>query len=167
MISFFWINILKMVRDWPKSLMIFILLALWIDFVRDTVQDYSFNMTESVEGKIFKMRPDLDVARETTVMFEWEDPVLPSGVKHMTKHVLCFPGDILKREGLIFYCNGVMINRAKLRTKSGDFLNVFEWTEGPVPDGVFFAGTDHPDGYDSRYYGFVPLDSAVVVERTL
>jgi type IV secretory pathway protease TraF len=167
MISFLWFNIVKMAKDWPRSLIILAFLALWFDFVRDVASDYSFNMTESVDGKIFKMRPDLTVSKETTVMFEWNDPVLPKGVKHMTKHVLCFPGDVLKREGLAFYCNGVIISRAKQHTRTGDPLKAFDWTEGKVPNGVFFAGTDHPDGYDSRYYGFVPLDSAVVVERAL
>lgn len=167
MISFLWINAVKILRDWPRSLLILLFAVLWLDFLSDIASEYTFNMTESVDGKIFKLRPDLQVQKQTTVMFEWDDPILPAGVDFMTKHVLCFPGDILKRDGLTFYCNGEMISRAKLKTKTGDPLTVFDWTEGPVPQDVFFAGTDHPDGYDSRYYGFVPLDGAVVVEKTL
>ena len=85
----------------------------------------------------------------------------------MTKHVLCLPGDLLEVVGLDFYCNGVLITRAKTHTRRGDPLPIFEWDGGPVPADVFFAGTDHPDGYDSRYFGFVPLDSATVLERKL
>lgn len=167
MISFLWFNGKKMLRDWPRSLLILAFAFLWLDFISDTAKKYSFNMTASVDGKIFKMRPDLQIEKQSTVMFEWDDPILPAGVEHMTKHVLCFPGDILIRDGFNFYCNGQMITKAKRKTRAGEPLTAFDWTEGPVPADVFFAGTDHPDGYDSRYYGFVPLDSAVVVEKAL
>ncbi|WP_262695997.1 S26 family signal peptidase [Kordiimonas aquimaris] len=167
MISFIWFNSIKLARDWRRSLLVLALALLWFDVVGEVAGRYAFNMTASVDGKIFKMRPDLAVEKQATVMFKRDDPLLPAGVNHMTKHVLCFSGDILKRDGLDFYCNGEKITRAKRATKTGDPLRVFDWSEGQVPEGVFFAGTRHPDGYDSRYYGFVPLGSAVIVEKVL
>ncbi len=167
MISFLYNCWLRMLVDWRHSLLILTLAVLWLMLVADFIKGYAFNMTESVDGKIFKLRPELTVQKNTTVIFERKDPILPVGVDHMTKHVLCMPGDILRRDGFDFFCNGHLITRAKPYSNAGDLLPIFGWIEGPVPTGVFFAGTDHPDGYDSRYFGFIPLDSATVVERTL
>lgn len=167
MISFLYIHFKRMLCNWRWSMPIIAALFLWLIVVADFASHYAFNMTDSVKGKIFKIRPDLSVERDTVVIFPRRDPALPDGVEHMTKHVLCLPGDLLEVIGLDFYCNGVLITRAKTHTRRGDPLPLFEWEGGPVPADVFFAGTDHPDGYDSRYFGFVPLDSATVLERKL
>nr|WP_245999156.1 hypothetical protein [Eilatimonas milleporae] len=92
---------------------------------------------------------------------------MPKNVHNLTKLALCMPGDELRRIGLIFVCNGRLISVAKSETQSGLPLEVFDWSGGPVPDGVFFAGSPHPDGYDSRYFGLVPLDRATVLEAIL
>ena len=167
MVSFLYYQIRNMIRDWRLSLPIIAIVLLWVHLVAGFAQGYAFNMTESVEGKIFKIREDLPVERGSIVIFPWSDPILPDGVEHMTKHVMCLPGDMLERRGLVFYCNGNRITEAKSHTRSGDPLTLFNWDVGRIPDGVFFAATPHPDGYDSRYYGFVPLASAKVLERTL
>ena len=167
MISFLYAQYLKLAHNWHLSVLILTIAALWLMMIADFMRGYALNMTESVEGKIFKIQQGQAIERGSIVIFPWNDPVLPDGVEHMTKHVMCLPGDTLEREGLVFICNGRSITRAKTHTFSGDPLSVFDWPGGPVPEGVFFAATTHPDRYDSRYYGFVPLASATVVERVL
>jgi len=167
MISFLWHNSIKVLKDWRRACLILAIAILWFDFVGNVSSNYAFNMTESVPGKLFKMRHDLIVSKHDVVIFRWDDPALPVGVNHMTKHVLCWSGDTLRRDGLAFYCNDKLITTAKTNTKTGDPLSIFGWTKGSVPKGFFFAGTNHPDGYDSRYYGLVPLKSATVLEKVL
>jgi len=167
MISFLYVEFRKLLMNWRWALSVLVLVLLWLVMIADFAKGYAFNMTESVDGKIFRIRNDLPVKRGSVVIFEWHDPTLPEGVEHMTKRVMCLPGDTLKRDGLIFYCNGRRITVAKTETFAGTPLIAFDWQSGVVPDGSFFAATAHPDGYDSRYYGFVPLASATVLERML
>lgn len=167
MISFLYVQFRKMLLNWKMSLVILCSMTLWLLMIADLASGYAFNMTDSVDGKVFEILPDEKIERGSVVIFERHDPILPDGVEHMTKHVLCLSGDMLTRIGLEFYCNGAFITRAKTHTRSGNPLNVFNWPGGVVPNDMFFAATDHPDGYDSRYFGFVPLDQATVLERKL
>lgn len=152
---------------WKRSLVYLILTLLCASVAFRVVQAYAVNLTPSVAGTLYRLVPEKPVDRRTVVLFPYRHPALPSGVRHMIKRVLCLPGDQLERVGSAFYCNGELIVRAKARTKSGELLEAFIWTLGPVPDGQFFAGTAHLDGFDSRYFGFIPLRSAVPLERVL
>lgn len=38
------------------------------------------------------------------------------------------------------------------------------WTPGVIPSGMALVVADHPGSFDSRYFGFVPLDSLQRVE---
>lgn len=65
------------------------------------------------------------------------------------------PGDVVSRERNDVLVNGQRVSRLKPLTRRGDAL-----AAGPVgiiPRGCVFAGTDHKDGFDSRYaaIGFV------------
>ncbi|MFC3052355.1 S26 family signal peptidase [Kordiimonas pumila] len=152
---------------WKRSLVYLILMLLCASVAFRVVQAYAVNLTPSVAGTLYKLVPEKPVDRRTVVLFPYRHPALPAGVRHMIKRVLCLPGDRLERIGSEFYCNGKLIARAKAKAKSGEQLEAFTWTLGPVPDGQFFAGTAHPDGFDSRYFGFIPLASAVPLERVL
>ncbi len=167
MISFLYYQFRKMLFYWRWSILMLTITILWLTMIADYASGYAFNMTSSIEGRIFKYRTDLEVERGNIVIFPWSDPILPDGVDHMTKRVMCLPGDRLSRKGLTFFCNDRRITAAKTHSFAGDPLTVFDWTNGIIPDGVFFAATAHPDGYDSRYYGFVPLEIATVLERKL
>ena len=79
MIRFLYIQMKRMIRDWRRSLPILAALILWLFVVADFSQHYAFNMTDSVKGKIFKIRPDLNIERDTVVVFPRRDPVLPEG----------------------------------------------------------------------------------------
>jgi len=65
------------------------------------------------------------------------------------KRVIGMPGDVVSHEGSWVLVNGVRVAHMKSRARTGEAL-----TPGPVgrvPDGCFYVGTPHPDGFDSRY----------------
>lgn len=71
------------------------------------------------------------------------------------KRVLGMPGDLVAHAGKIVTINGNPVARMKARTRLGEPLT--PGRTGRVPQGCYFAGSDHRDGFDSRYaeIGFV------------
>jgi len=86
----------------------------------------------------------------------FDDPVPPFG-----KRTLGVAGDVVSHKGQNVMINGALVARMKPRTRLG-----FALTKGPtgvIPEGCFYAGTSHPDGFDSRYgeIGFVCRDKVI------
>lgn len=71
------------------------------------------------------------------------------------------PGDVVERDGNKVLVNGTPVVRTKPFTRLGDPLAL--GPTGVVPDRCVFAGTEHKDGFDSRYsaIGFVCSDRLV------
>ena len=71
------------------------------------------------------------------------------------KIVYGMPGDMVEHEGAAVTINGAPIGRMKLRTRAGEPLT--PGAVGAIPAGCYYAGSPHPDGFDSRYaeIGFV------------
>lgn len=65
------------------------------------------------------------------------------------------PGDLVEHRGLDVAINGAVVARMKPYSRLGEPLT--PGATGRVPAGCYFAGTPHPDGFDSRYaeIGFV------------
>jgi len=85
-------------------------------------------------------------------------------IRHFVKMAVCLPGDTLVKDDFDFFCNDKLIARAKKTSRSGQPLNSFQWSRGLVPEGMFFAGSTHPDAFDSRYFGLVAIVDAVPLE---
>ncbi|MBP2278471.1 conjugative transfer signal peptidase [compost metagenome] len=71
------------------------------------------------------------------------------------KIVYGMPGDVVAHLGPIVTVNGTPVSRMKSRTKAGEPLT--PGGVGRIPAGCYYAGSPHPDGFDSRYaeVGFV------------
>ena len=71
------------------------------------------------------------------------------------KIVYGMPGDVVAHEGAIVTINGKAVGRMKPRTRLGEPLA--PGAVGAIPVGCYYAGSPHPDGFDSRYadIGFV------------
>ena len=71
------------------------------------------------------------------------------------KIVYGMPGDVVAHDGAVVTINGAPIARMKLRTRAGEPLT--PGAIGTIPAGCYYAGSPHPDGFDSRYaeIGFV------------
>lgn len=70
------------------------------------------------------------------------------------KRVGCDEGEELKRKGRDFYCGEEYLGQAKERSQQGEPLTPFPFS-GKIPSGKVFLVGDHPDSFDSRYFGLV------------
>lgn len=70
-------------------------------------------------------------------------------------------GDIVVRAGRDVFINGRRVGRMKPRTRLGEELR--PGPTGRIPQGCLYAGTPHPDGFDSRYaeIGFVCAEQII------
>jgi len=71
------------------------------------------------------------------------------------KIVYGMPGDVIAHDGLTVTINGKAVAQMKRMTRHGEPLT--PGAEGAIPPGCYYAGSPHPDGFDSRYaeIGFV------------
>lgn len=118
------------------------------------------------------------IERDDLVMFELRHSLAGPLPVNITKYALCLPGDFLaaytmhsdrfpKRLEAAFFCNGSLIGVSKPYGKGGQRLDYFRWKNGPVPQGRAYIGSSYKDGFDSRYFGLVPISALTRMERVL
>lgn len=76
----------------------------------------------------------------------------------VSKKVGCSAGELLEVKGNAFYCDHVLIGYGKKQSMTGKPVELFNFN-GIIPEGKLFAYGGNPDSYDSRYYGFVDVES--------
>ena len=123
-------------------------------------------LTQSLNKRVFWMNHNVkNIQRNDYVLFSLDtgrlspEVSIPDEVRRgdkvrAMKRVACVSGDLLKVEGQDYYCNNTFIGRSKLLSIKGEKLIPFIYN-GIVPEGLVFLTGDHPDSYDSRYYGFI------------
>ena len=86
----------------------------------------------------------------------FDPPASPLLVKHFGsepkpfgKRVSGVPGDVVTERNRAFFVNGLLVARAKPRSRLGEPLAL--GPTGRVPPGCYFVTTEHKDGFDSRY----------------
>jgi signal peptidase I/conjugal transfer pilin signal peptidase TrbI len=82
------------------------------------------------------------------------------------KRVGCDEGEILRQEGREFFCGNEFLGRAKDLSRKGRPLSPFPFS-GEVPAGMAFLVGDHPDSFDSRYFGFVDKNGYLAWARPI
>lgn len=118
------------------------------------------------------------IARHDLVMFELRHPLAGPVPVNVTKYALCLPGDHLAsftmrsdrfsgRIEAAFFCNGNLLGVSKAYGRNGQRLDYFRWKSGPIPEGRAYIGSSYKDGFDSRYFGLVPIAKLVRMERVL
>lgn len=126
---------------------------------------FCVTLTPSVKYRMFFLDRDLSrVKNGDYVLFSLDvgrlgGLPLPEGVREgervrAVKRVACAEGEQLRVVGREFFCDDEPIGRAKERSRKGVSLTPFVH-DGPVPEGRVFLAGDHPDSFDSRYFGFV------------
>ena len=70
------------------------------------------------------------------------------------KRVGCDEGETLSRRRRDFFCEEEFLGHAKKRSQKGEPLAPFLFS-GKIPPGEVFLVGDHPDSFDSRYFGLV------------
>ncbi len=119
------------------------------------------NVTDSpsLNTRVFFLSFDAERARITkgsyivcplpeTKYFSFSDTIM------VTKRVECAGGQRLDTEGRDFYCDGLYIGTGKEHALNGMKAEIFVFN-GRIPEGAFFVMGDHPDSFDSRYFGFI------------
>lgn len=123
-------------------------------------------MTPSIDAWIVVPAPGR-IARGDYVRFMLLHPIAGPRPVSVTKQALCLPGDRLTmietpstagrgaRDGR-YFCNGALLGVSLPFGMHGQRLEHLRW-RGVVPDGMAYVGSRHPRGFDSRYFGLVPI----------
>lgn len=120
-----------------------------------------YTFTDSVPATVLLKTPTVEVGKRDYLLVEVSHAYMPETIPRLTKTALCLPGEELTFDGLNFHCDGVWLHRVKPETSGGHPLDAFAWEGGVVPEGQVYFGSDHPDGFDSRYLGFAQLDEVI------
>lgn len=133
-------------------------------------------MSPSIEAWVVTERPGT-IARGDYVRFALRHPIAGPSPVQVTKHALCLPGDrletrehpsVLSRTALDgwYFCNGALLGVSMSRAHNGMRLDHLRWS-GVIPPGMVYVGSRHPRGFDSRYFGLVPIARLTRMERVL
>ncbi|MEG8223235.1 S26 family signal peptidase [Sphingomonas sp. HH69] len=133
-------------------------------------------MSPSIEAFAVHKSPG-PIARGDYVMFTLHHPIAGPKPVSVTKHALCMAGDRLtmfetpspliprSRDGH-YYCNGALLGVSLPQAHNGMKLEHMSWS-GIIPPGMVYVGSTHPRGFDSRYFGLLPIARLTRMERIL
>lgn len=115
---------------------------------------FMINASASLPNWAFFVR-----ANKTPVMGDYVFFVPPPGelvLRHFGsdqgpfgKQVIGMSGALVEHRGAWVYVDGVRVAHMKPRSRFGEVLH--PGPTGVVPRDCYYVGTDHPDGFDSRY----------------
>ena len=115
---------------------------------------FLINVSPSLPNWAFVLETRLPPARGALVFFK--PPASPLLTAHFGKDPQLFGkyaygvgGDVVTRDGRTFLVNGRVVGVAKPVSKRGEALA--PGPTGRIPDGCYYVGTPHVDGFDSRY----------------
>lgn len=138
---------------------------------------FTWVVTDSIDAYAVRADPG-PIARGDLASFTLRHWIAGPKPLKATKVVLCVPGDRLtmsvSRNAFLpgardaaFYCNGKFLNVSKPVAKDGRRVHYWVWTDAVVPPGKYFVGSDHPDGFDSRYLGLIDEANLTRAKRVL
>lgn len=133
-------------------------------------------MSPSIPAWVVRAAPGA-IAKGDYVRFRLRGPIAGPHPVSVTKRALCLPGDRLvtietrsiaaahARNGH-YFCNGVLLGISLPFAAHGQRLTHLRWS-GIVPPGMAYVGSPYPRGFDSRYFGLVPIAALTRMERVL
>jgi len=118
--------------------------------------------TKSLEKRVFWQTSEIPTktGQYGSFIYPSSDYLIKREVngKVFTKRVGCFEGDYLNFVDGAFYCNGEYLAKPLVSDRLDDKLPVFRFN-GIVPEDMAFMVGDHPYSGDSRYLGFVDINT--------
>ncbi|QJU58426.1 peptidase [Sphingomonas sp. AP4-R1] len=159
-------------RLW-RAMLVVLPVALFAALV---VPQVTLVMTPSIDAFAVRRSPG-PIARGDYVMFMLRHPIAGPNPVSVTKHALCMPGDRLtmfetpsplvrnSRDGH-YYCNGELLGVSVPQAHNGMKLDHMRWS-GIIPAGMAYVGSPHVRGFDSRYFGLLPIATLTRMERIL
>lgn len=135
----------------------------------------SITLTPSVKHRIWWLSSDTSHVRHGQyVLFglpyaRLEGMTVPDSVVRgeeirAIKRVGCDEGQDLRRDGRDFFCGEEFLGQARERSQKGEPLTPSPFS-GKVPPGKAFLVGDHPDSFDSRYFGLVEKENYLAWAR--
>jgi len=82
------------------------------------------------------------------------------------KRVGCDEGETLSQKKRDFFCGDEFLGHAKETSQKGEPLTPFLFT-GKIPAGEVFLVGDHPDSFDSRYFGLIEKSNYLAWARPI
>ncbi|MCM3420975.1 S26 family signal peptidase [Sphingopyxis alaskensis] len=133
-------------------------------------------MSPSIDAWAVREAPG-PIARGDYVRFTLRHPIAGPAPVSVTKLALCLPGDRLTKIEIPsrldpsafdgrYFCNGNLLGTTLPRDHEGNRLAHMMWS-GVVPPGMIYVGSHHPHGFDSRYFGLVPIEKLTRMARLL
>jgi type IV secretory pathway protease TraF len=159
-------------RLW-RAMLLILPLALVVAWA---VPQINLVMSPSIEAWALRKSPG-EIMRGDYVLFVLQHPVTGPKPVRITKHALCLPGDRLTMHeapsmhasgsrDARYFCNGRFLARTLPVAHNGKKLDHLQWS-GTIPAGMVYVGSPHPRGFDSRYFGLLPVASLTRMERIL
>lgn len=134
-------------------------------------------MSPSIDAWAVRKAPG-PIRKGDLVMFDLSHPIAGPHAVSVTKRALCLPGERLREverrsihdgavTGSLYYCGAHYLGASRPFGRKGQRLEHLRWGDHPLPPGYIYAGSDHPDGFDSRYFGPVRIERLTRMERVL
>lgn len=133
-------------------------------------------MSPSIDAWAVRKAPG-PITKGDYVMLTLQHPIAGPEPVSVTKYALCTPGDRLTKietpsvaapnafDGH-YFCNGQPLGVSLPYGVHGQKLDHMQWS-GVIPPGMIYVGSHHPRGFDSRYFGLVPISRLTRMERLL
>ncbi|MFD1103783.1 S26 family signal peptidase [Sphingobium olei] len=134
-------------------------------------------MSPSIDAWAVRKAPG-PIQKGDLVMFDLSHPIAGPRPVSVTKRALCLPGERLREverrsvhdgavTGSLYYCGTQYLGASRPFGKKGQHLEHLRWGDHPLPTDYIYVGSDHPDGFDSRYFGPVRIERLTRMERVL
>ena len=159
----------------PRRLLVTALLVLPISLVAVWLLPLlTLVMSPSIYAWAVRAAPG-PIRKGDLVQFTLQHPVAGPRPASVTKYVMCVAGERLRlverssdslpgqKDGW-FFCNHVFLGRTRGRGANGALLAHATW-QGIIPEGLAYVGSHHPRGFDSRYFGLVPVSHLHRMEK--
>lgn len=134
-------------------------------------------MSPSIEAALLRESPG-EIRRGDLVTFMLSHPLAGPEPVRVTKYALCLPGERIDwlekpspgRPGAWdgwYYCQDRLLGISRPLGHDGRRLSHWRPLYRIIPEGFVYVGSSHPSGFDSRYYGPVPVSSLKRMEKIL
>lgn len=134
-------------------------------------------MSPSVEAALLRESPG-EIRQGDLVTFMLRHPLAGPSPVRVTKYALCLPGEHIDwlekpspgRPGAWdgwYFCADRLLGISKPVGHDGRHLGHWRPAYRIIPPGFIYVGSSHPSGFDSRYYGPVPISGLTRMEKVL
>lgn len=108
--------------------------------------------TELKRNDIVRICPDKNITKVALILHvTLKSKTCPFGTEPLIKKIMAVPGDYIKATGeQEIEINNEKIPGTKPRVRIPHYI-----FEGIVPENNYLVLTNHPDGFDSRYFGLI------------